>query len=194
MGAKTQAPLLPPTAGVRILTLPHKGKGSSAGTPDLSGCATSRTGRCRINPAFRWLGRDALAAGPAATLRVVLVFAFCFASGARADDWPQWLGPKRDGVWRETGILDKFPSNGLAVLWRTNVQRGYCGPAVAGGRLFMLDREPGPPLTRKPGDRSIPTAAGNERVLCLDASNGRKIWEHTYDCPYRIGYPAGPRA
>jgi outer membrane protein assembly factor BamB len=117
-----------------------------------------------------------------------------WASGALADDWPQWLGPKRDGIWRETGILDKFPTNGLAVRWRTSVQRGYCGPAVVGGRLFMLDREPGAPLTRKPGDRSIPMAAGNERVLCLDASDGSKIWERTYDCPYRIGYPAGPRA
>ena len=50
---------LVPGAG-RILTPPHTGKGSSAGTPDLSGSATSRTGRCRINPAFRWWCRDAL--------------------------------------------------------------------------------------------------------------------------------------
>ena len=37
---------------------------------------------------------------------------------ARADDWPQWLGPQRDGVWRETGLLEKFPKGGPKVLWR----------------------------------------------------------------------------
>src|SRR5262249_43326556 len=47
---------------------------------------------------------------------------------------------------------------------------------------------------RCPGDRTIPAAAGNERILCLDANSGSNIWEYAYDCPYRIGYPAGPRA
>jgi len=118
----------------------------------------------------------------------------CTVGSALADDWPQWMGPQRDGVWREKGIVDKFPSNGLPVQWRTEVHRGYCGPAVVGNRLFMLDRQAGPPLVRKPGDHTIPAAAGNERVLCLDANTGGNIWEHVYDCPYRIGYPAGPRA
>src|SRR5437899_8383663 len=113
---------------------------------------------------------------------------------AGADDWPQWMGPQRDGVWRETGILEKFPAGGPPIRWRTTVNRGYCGPAVVGDRLFLLDRQQGRPLERKPGDRSIPAVAGNERVLCLDANTGSNVWQHTYDCPYRIGYPAGPRA
>jgi outer membrane protein assembly factor BamB len=117
-----------------------------------------------------------------------------FASSSRADDWPQWLGPQRDGIWRETNIVDKFPDHGPEVRWRTKVNRGYCGPAVVGDCLYMMDRQPGPRLERKPGDRSIPAAAGNERVLCLEASTSRQIWEHVYDCPYRIGYPSGPRA
>src|SRR6266404_3501083 len=115
-------------------------------------------------------------------------------SNATADDWPQWMGPQRDGVWRERGVVEKFSSDGPAVVWRTKVNRGYCGPSVADGRIFLLDRQPGPRLERKPGDRGIPMAAGNERVLCLDAKTGGKIWEHVYDCPYRIGYPSGPRA
>src|SRR6476660_5979618 len=53
---------------------------------------------------------------------------------AKADDWPQWLGPQRDGVWREKGILEKFPADGPQVRWRTEVNRGYCGPAVVGNR------------------------------------------------------------
>jgi outer membrane protein assembly factor BamB len=116
-----------------------------------------------------------------------------FLGSASADDWPHWMGPQADGVWREQGVLEEFPTNGLAVRWRAAVNPGYSGPAVVGDRLFMLDREPGPPLVRKPGDRSIPAAAGNERVHCLNATNGDEVWEHTYDCPYRIGYPSGPR-
>src|ERR1700751_1359447 len=57
-------------------------------------------------------------------------------ASAFADDWPQWLGPKRDGVWRETGILDKFPIEGPKVRWRHAVGGGYSGPAVADGRVF----------------------------------------------------------
>src|SRR5437867_1575687 len=63
------------------------------------------------------------------------------ATGAlRANDWPQWLGPKRDGVWRETGLIDKFPPGGPHVLWRTPIGTGYSGPAVADGRVYVMDR------------------------------------------------------
>src|SRR5207245_3267968 len=55
----------------------------------------------------------------------------------RADDWPQWLGPQRDGVWRETGILDKFPSAGPPVRWRTAICAGYAGPSVGGGKVAV---------------------------------------------------------
>src|SRR5438105_7168519 len=58
---------------------------------------------------------------------------------ARADDWPQWLGPQRDSVWRETGILDKFPADGPRILWRASVGGGYSGPAVAEGRVYLTD-------------------------------------------------------
>lgn len=122
---------------------------------------------------------------------VALTFVF---GAALADDWPQWMGPQRDGVWRETGIIEKFSTNGPPVRWRTAVNRGYCGPAVVGDRLYMLDREQGKPSERKPGERALPTIPGNERVLCLDARSGAKIWERTYECAYRIAYPSGPRA
>jgi outer membrane protein assembly factor BamB len=129
-----------------------------------------------------------------ATLVSAAVLASSLLHESRADDWPQWLGPQRDGVWREKGIVEKFATNGPPVLWRIGVHRGYCGPAVAGDRLYMMDRQAGPPLERKPGDKSIPVAAGDERILCKDARTGSNIWERTYDCPYRIGYPSGPRA
>jgi outer membrane protein assembly factor BamB len=107
---------------------------------------------------------------------------------ARADDWPQWLGPRRDGVWRETGILPAFPKGGPAIRWRTPIGAGYAGPAVAGGRVYVTDRLAEP--SRTPGRRP---SAGKERVLCLDEVTGKVLWKHEYDCPYRVGYPAGPR-
>ena len=125
---------------------------------------------------------------------VVLTAGLACGSRLCADDWPQWLGPQRDGVWRETGIVERLPAGGPKVLWRVPVNAGYCGPAVAGGRLFMLDRTAGKMAERKKGDRSAPEIPGEERVLCLDAHTGQKFWEHTYKRPYRIDYPAGPRA
>jgi len=127
----------------------------------------------------------------AGVVALAVVWTLC---GALADDWPQWMGPKRDGVWREKGVVEKFPAGGPPVRWRTKVNRGYCGPAVAGHQLFLLDRQQGARPERKPGERANPAVPGNERVLCLDATTGSNIWEHTYDCPYRIGYPSGPRA
>src|SRR5262245_384211 len=59
---------------------------------------------------------------------------------AMADDWPGWLGPKRDGIWRETGILDKFPEAGLKPKWRAPLGTGYSGPAVVGDRVYVMDR------------------------------------------------------
>lgn len=111
-----------------------------------------------------------------------------------ADDWPQWLGPQRDGVWRENGITDKFPPDGPPVVWRRPVNRGYSGPAVADGRVYILDRAAAKMPERKRGDKSVPAVPGNERLLCLDAGTGQVVWETAYDCPYRIEYPAGPRS
>ena len=61
-----------------------------------------------------------------------------------ADDWPQWLGPQRDGIWREDGILERFPKGGPSLRWRAPLGGGYSGPAVAAGRVFVMDRVPGP--------------------------------------------------
>jgi len=56
---------------------------------------------------------------------------------APADDWPEWRGRGRLGVWNETGILDEFPKDGLALEWRTPIHAGFAGPAVTGGRVFV---------------------------------------------------------
>lgn len=112
---------------------------------------------------------------------------------AIADDWGQWFGPQRDGVWRETGILEKFPSGGPKVLWRTPVNRGYAGPSVVGDRVFVMDRKALNTAEAKAEGARTGNKQGNERLLCLDAATGKVIWEKAYDCPYTMSYSAGPR-
>lgn len=60
--------------------------------------------------------------------------------GAQADQWPQWMGPNRDGVWSETGIIDAFPTGGAKVVWRVPIAGGCAGPAVADGKVYVTDR------------------------------------------------------
>ncbi|MEX2142298.1 MAG: PQQ-binding-like beta-propeller repeat protein [Pirellulales bacterium] len=107
---------------------------------------------------------------------VVLAF-----GAALADDWPQWRGPKRDGVWRETEIVERFNSPELQIKWRAPLGSGYSGPTVANGRVYVMDR--------------VTEPVQLERVHCFDESTGEKIWSREYDALYRnVGYPAGPRA
>jgi hypothetical protein len=125
---------------------------------------------------------------------MVLVVWVLLGTAGYGNDWPQWLGPQRDAIWTETGILDKFPADGPSVRWRTKIGGGYAGPAVAGGRVYVTDRllPESRSNPKDPFDRGkIP---GTERVLCLDETNGQILWKHEYDCPYDLSYPAGPRA
>ncbi len=108
-----------------------------------------------------------------------------------ADDWPQWMGPTRDNVWHESGIIKKFPEGGPKVLWRTPVAGGYAGPAVAGGRVFVTDYVTSENVKVDNFDRSEFT--GKERVQCLEEATGKQIWQHEYPVKYSISYPSGPR-
>ncbi|WP_182867820.1 outer membrane protein assembly factor BamB family protein [Stieleria mannarensis] len=113
--------------------------------------------------------------------------------GVFADDWSGWLGVNRDGVYRETGVVDEIPASGLPIKWRTPIAGGYAGPAVADGKVFVFDyQRSGGDVVNDPGSRAKLT--GKERLLALDANTGVKIWEYSYDRPYEISYPAGPRA
>jgi outer membrane protein assembly factor BamB len=125
--------------------------------------------------------------------RFVFVCLVCVMSfPVAADDWPQWLGPNRDSVWREDGIVDRFPKQGLPIKWRAPVALGYSGPAVAGGRVFVTDYTVG---SGKISNRAAGRDAlqGTERVLCLAADTGQVLWQHKYERAYKISYPSGPR-
>lgn len=99
---------------------------------------------------------------------------------AKADDWPQWRGENRDGVWRETGVVERIPEQGLAVRWSAKVSNGYSAPSVAQGRVFITDHVFEPE---------------RERVLCFDEATGRQLWTHSYAADYKdMEYGNGPRA
>src|SRR5437660_2944867 len=72
-------------------------------------------------------------------IRALLVLAAgLLALSARADDWPQFRGPNRDGVSRETGLLKDWPADGPRLLWTVDtLGLGYSGPAVVGDRLYL---------------------------------------------------------
>lgn len=117
--------------------------------------------------------------------RLLLTATLILAAATRAvhaDDWPQWRGPLRDGVWREDGIVSAIPESGLPIRWRARVYNGWSGPAVASGRVFVTDHNP----------KSDPEV---ERIICFDEATGQKLWVHQYPCPYgNMEYGNGPRA
>lgn len=94
-----------------------------------------------------------------------------FVAVAQADDWPQFRGPNRDGVWNETGVLQTFPAEGLKVRWRAPVGGGLSSPIVSDGRVFLCDAE-----TKKP--------KAWERVHCFDERSGKLLWTHSDEASY----------
>src|SRR5438128_1632765 len=107
------------------------------------------------------------------TALVWVAFMTAGVCGLSAEDWPEYRGKGRLGVWNETGILEKFPEGGLKVLWRTPIKAGYAGPAVADGRVFVSD------FNRTDGMRGV------ERALALDEKTGRILWTHEWPADYR---------
>ena len=118
----------------------------------------------------------------------VAVACWLLAPAVQAQDWPQWRGPTRLGVWTETGIVDRFPDDGLKVAWRTPIGGGFAGPVVAGGRVFVLDYQ------ETPGTR---TMDGAERLVALDEQTGALLWTQEWPATYRnlhAKFATGPRA
>jgi outer membrane protein assembly factor BamB len=98
---------------------------------------------------------------------------------AIGSDWPQFLGPNRDGVYDGGDIAASFPASGPPVVWEKNVGAGFSAPVVANGRLILFHR-----------------LGGKEVVEALDAATGKPIWKFEYATAYRddFGFDEGPRA
>src|SRR5205807_8032921 len=66
-------------------------------------------------------------------------FFLCLRGSLRADDWPQWRGPDRNDISKETGLLKTWPKGGPPLLWTyKNAGQGYSGPAIVGDRLYLM--------------------------------------------------------
>ena len=90
-----------------------------------------------------------------------------------AADWPQYLGPDRTSISREKGLLQSWPESGPEVLWTVTVGRGYGGPVVKDGKIYLLDRDD------EVGDN----------LRCFDLSTGKQLWNYAYDAPGRVSFP-----
>ncbi|MEM7305393.1 MAG: PQQ-binding-like beta-propeller repeat protein [Planctomycetota bacterium] len=101
-----------------------------------------------------------------ASLPLALLLPFLAVPSA-ADDWPQWRGPSGDNVSNETAWS---PVGEEAALWRADAGRGYSGPVIWRGRLFVAGYHE---------DEATPRQ-GVDRVLCLDAATGKELWSHSY--------------
>ncbi|MBA4064598.1 MAG: alcohol dehydrogenase [Isosphaera sp.] len=96
-----------------------------------------------------------------------------------AADWPQFLGPTRDGHSPETKLAWDWPKAGPPVAWQKDVGKGWAGPVVAGGKLILFHR-----------------VADEEVVAALDPATGKEHWASTYPTKYRddFDFDNGPRA
>ena len=87
-------------------------------------------------------------------------FGVCVAS-ATANDWPQWRGPNRDGVSKETGLLQQWPEGGPKLAWKaTDLGNGYSTPSVAKGQIYLVGTPDGK----------------TEQLIALSESDGKKLW------------------
>jgi outer membrane protein assembly factor BamB len=93
------------------------------------------------------------------------------------DDWPQWRGPRRDGVSAERGLLKAWPQNGPQLAWKaTGAGQGYSSFAVAGGRLYTL------------GARE-----DREHVMAFDVASGKRVWDAPHGRRFSNDRGDGPR-
>jgi outer membrane protein assembly factor BamB len=98
---------------------------------------------------------------------------------AEGQDWPQLLGPTANGVSVETGLLDRWPTNGPPLVWEKQIGTGYGAPSVRGNVLVLHHR-----------------VGAEEIVEAFAADSGQPIWRHGYPSRFTdpFGYNNGPRA
>jgi outer membrane protein assembly factor BamB len=100
-------------------------------------------------------------------------------AGTAAADWPQFLGPNRDGASAETGLAATWPADGPKRVWERPAGAGFSGPVVAGGRVVVFQR-----------------VGGEEVVECLEAATGQPVWRVGAKTDYvdDFGFDEGPRS
>ncbi len=95
------------------------------------------------------------------TLRIRFTLCFAIAVVAIGADWPQWRGPARDGISRETGLLQQWPASGPKLVWRVqDGGDGYGAVAAAGGRVYMVSNR----------------GLEDEVVQAFSVEDGKRLW------------------
>jgi len=90
-----------------------------------------------------------------------------------AQDWPQFLGPDRNSISPQKGLMRSWPEKGPEVLWSIPVGIGYGGPVVKNGKVYLLDREDGV----------------CDIMRCFDLQTGKELWKFSYDAPGTLPFP-----
>lgn len=119
--------------------------------------------------------------------RAIALASVLTAAGSQglAADWPQWRGPNRDGISKDTGLLKTWPQGGPKVLWTFETAGvGFGCPVVVGDKLFVLGSDD-------------PDKGDKEFALCLNTKDGKEIWRKALDTSaggYSYGWGSGPRS
>ena len=139
-------------------------------------------GRCFVRLSRVESGKNKSRNNPSGSSRwtwPALLVAFAFGTAAAAaGDWPQILGPHRNGIADGERLAAGLPDAGPRVVWQRTVGSGYSGPAVSSGRLILFHRQDA---------RAI--------VLALDARTGKELWQVPFPTQYASGIAPddGPR-
>jgi len=108
-----------------------------------------------------------------AGIKCISVIVLLYVTSAFAADWPQYLGPNRNSTSTQKGLLRTWPKDGPKVEWTVTLGRGFGGPVIKDGKVYLLDRDD------KVGDN----------LRCFDLSNGKELWNFAYDAPGRVQFP-----
>ena len=109
----------------------------------------------------------------------LVVLAFSLQPSAFSEDWPRFLGPRGNGVSGESGLLEKWPTNGPPKIWWKAIGTGYSAPSILDGNLVLHHR-----------------VRDEEIVECLDPASGNSKWRYAYPSQFidPYGYNNGPRS
>lgn len=110
---------------------------------------------------------------------LLLLLSLVAASNASAEDWPQLLGPRRDGTYNSEDLAESWPEAGPPIVWEKEIGHGFSNPVVANGQVIVFHRV---------GDEEL--------VEALEPDTGKLVWTFRYATTYRdgFGFDPGPRA
>jgi outer membrane protein assembly factor BamB len=106
-------------------------------------------------------------------LFIAVIICFVVISNLKGQDWPQYLGPGRNSISNQKGILRSWPQNGPEILWTVNVGIGFGGPVIKDGKVYLLDRDD------KVGDN----------LRCFELATGKEHWNFAYNAPGSVAFP-----